>query len=472
MTTTGETGVTDLDRLQQDLAAAQGVRYFFGAYVDVHGVPKSKCVPIAHLEDAAARVRALHRRRARGHGRARPERGRVRRRSRTSTSSPCCRGTAGTRSRRPTCYFHGEPYTHDFAPRAAAPAGRGGRTRLPDEHGRGARGVRAARDRGRRSQPWVAEDTAQRADAGLRPRDDDAGRRVPRADGRATSTSSAGTCTRSTTRAATASTSSTSATPTRSQMADRMLVFRLMAKHVARTLGLLRLVHAQAVPATGFGVRRAPERQPRRPRDRRERCSTTASPATRARRRQGHGYSDARLPVHRGRAGARAALIGASLCPTVNSYKRLMPARVHAARSPGRRCTRPGAQQPHADVPAADEPALPRAPHRRQRGQLLPRHGAGAGGRPGGHPRELEPGDPVNADTYKMMRGPTWPRPACAGCRGRSARRSTRSSTTSSRARCSAASSTQSYASYKRGEWEEYNTVVTEWEREQYLRLW
>ena len=32
-----------------------------------------------------------------------------------------------------------------------------------------------------------------------------------------------------------------------------------------------------------------------------------------------------------------------------------------------------GLQQPDADVPAADEPALPGGPHRRQRGQLLPR---------------------------------------------------------------------------------------------------
>ena len=31
-----------------------GVKYVFGAYVDVHGVPKSKCVPIAHLADMAA----------------------------------------------------------------------------------------------------------------------------------------------------------------------------------------------------------------------------------------------------------------------------------------------------------------------------------------------------------------------------------------------------------------------------------
>ncbi len=45
--------MTDLDRLQQDLAA-RGVKYVFGAYTDVHGVPKSKCVPITHLKDAAA----------------------------------------------------------------------------------------------------------------------------------------------------------------------------------------------------------------------------------------------------------------------------------------------------------------------------------------------------------------------------------------------------------------------------------
>lgn len=42
----------DLDVLQQDLAA-QGVRYLMGAWVDIHGVPKSKVVPIDHLSDMA-----------------------------------------------------------------------------------------------------------------------------------------------------------------------------------------------------------------------------------------------------------------------------------------------------------------------------------------------------------------------------------------------------------------------------------
>jgi glutamine synthetase len=31
-----------------------GVRYLFGSYVDLHGVPKSKCVPVSHLSDMAA----------------------------------------------------------------------------------------------------------------------------------------------------------------------------------------------------------------------------------------------------------------------------------------------------------------------------------------------------------------------------------------------------------------------------------
>jgi glutamine synthetase len=28
------------------------------------------------------------------------------------------------------------------------------------------------------------------------------------------------------------------------------------------------------------------------------------------------------------------------------------------------------------------------------------------------------------------------------------------------------------YESYKRGEWDEYNTVVDQWEIDKYLRLW
>ena len=42
----------EVDELKRTLQA-QGVQYFFGAYTDVNGVPKSKTVPIEHLESAA-----------------------------------------------------------------------------------------------------------------------------------------------------------------------------------------------------------------------------------------------------------------------------------------------------------------------------------------------------------------------------------------------------------------------------------
>src|SRR5258708_1074158 len=45
--------VQNIEQLQQQLQA-QGVKYVFGAYTDVHGVPKSKCVPVGHLADAPA----------------------------------------------------------------------------------------------------------------------------------------------------------------------------------------------------------------------------------------------------------------------------------------------------------------------------------------------------------------------------------------------------------------------------------
>jgi glutamine synthetase len=42
----------DLNRLQNELAN-KGVKYCIGAYVDIHGIPKAKVVPIAHLEQMA-----------------------------------------------------------------------------------------------------------------------------------------------------------------------------------------------------------------------------------------------------------------------------------------------------------------------------------------------------------------------------------------------------------------------------------
>lgn len=41
-----------LNRLQEELAG-KGVKYCIGAYVDIHGIPKAKVVPIAHLKQMA-----------------------------------------------------------------------------------------------------------------------------------------------------------------------------------------------------------------------------------------------------------------------------------------------------------------------------------------------------------------------------------------------------------------------------------
>jgi glutamine synthetase len=45
--------MTDVQAARRRLEAA-GVRYVFGAYTDLNGVPKSKCVPIDHFEAMAA----------------------------------------------------------------------------------------------------------------------------------------------------------------------------------------------------------------------------------------------------------------------------------------------------------------------------------------------------------------------------------------------------------------------------------
>ncbi|MBC7415261.1 MAG: type III glutamate--ammonia ligase, partial [Herminiimonas sp.] len=42
----------DLRRLQKELED-KGVKYCIGAYVDIHGVPKAKVVPIHHLVQMA-----------------------------------------------------------------------------------------------------------------------------------------------------------------------------------------------------------------------------------------------------------------------------------------------------------------------------------------------------------------------------------------------------------------------------------
>ena len=61
----------------KDELRRKGVKYCYSAYVDVHGVPKGKTVPVEHFERMMRGLGAVHRRRAR-----RPRPGTARRRAR------------------------------------------------------------------------------------------------------------------------------------------------------------------------------------------------------------------------------------------------------------------------------------------------------------------------------------------------------------------------------------------------------
>ena len=208
--TTSESRAALLDRLRE-----QGVRYLFGAYVDAHGVPKSKCVPVDYLDSMAQgselyTVGALE-----GMGELGP-------------NEDECLGIPDLSrlvvlpwDRRfavapADLEHHGRPYTHDSRGvlkrqlAAAAELGYAFNVGVEPEVYvlRNVDGEWTAV--GRRGPP-------QRADARLRPRGDDPRGRVPGADGRPHDRARLEASTPSTTRAATGSTSSSSATPTRSR---------------------------------------------------------------------------------------------------------------------------------------------------------------------------------------------------------------------------------------------------------------
>ncbi|MEP7024644.1 MAG: type III glutamate--ammonia ligase, partial [Actinomycetota bacterium] len=85
--------------------------------------------------------------------------------------------------------------------------------------------------------------------------------------------------------------------------------------------------------------------------------------------------------------------------------------------------------------------------------------------------RDLEPGEPVNTDTYKMTQQDL----ADQGVRrlpwtlGEAVTAFERSEFA---ATVLGPELHTSYAELRRAEWEEYNTVVGDWEQQRYLRLW
>ena len=457
-------GVTDIERLRQDLES-QGVRYVFGAYTDVHGVPKSKCVPVAHLADAAAgselyTVGALD-----GMGELGP-------------NEDECAGipdlaeiTVLPWDRRyavapANLYFHGEPYSHDFRRilqnqlDEAASAGFQMNMGVEPE-------LYILRDTVAGVQPWVPEDlhnaptrgydleTTILADPFLEPMvqyinelgwdvysfDHEGGDGQYEFDFGYTDAL---------------------------KMADRMLIFRLMAKHVARTLGCF----ASFMPKpfqTSFGSG--------------AHLNVSLADISTGRNLFDGGASGdlATIPhdqaygpiAYQFTAGvlAHGAALMAVLSPTVNSYKRLMPRglmqeiswapvfqawgynnRTLMARLPmNRRCL---------EVRTADSAV------NFYLGTALVLAAGLDGIR-----RELKPGDPVNIDTYKVSEKDL----ADMGVRrlpwnlGEAV---TAFEDSEFAQQVLGSELHASYARLKREEWQEYNTVVSTWEQDKYLRLW
>jgi glutamine synthetase len=453
--------LADLEgRLRQD-----GVRYVFGAYVDVHGVPKSKCVPVGHLADMARgselyTVGALE-----GMGDLGPN------------EDECAaipdldamvvlpwdhRYAVAPAN----LFFQGEPYSHDYRrllqQQVTAAAELGFKVNMGVEPE-----LYVLRREGADWVPWVDEDTVNEptrgydlettmlADRFLEPMvqyidelgwdvysfDHEGGAGQYEFDFGYTDAVA---------------------------MADRMLVFRLMAKHVARTLGCI----ASFMPKptqTAFGsgahlnISLADLVTGRN--------LFAAVPGRELAGGSGDaGYDDLAYHFTAGLL-EHAGAITAVLAPTVNSYKRLLPrglmneiswAPVFRAYGQNNRTLmlRLPANRHCVEVRVADSAA------NTYLGAAL----AVAAGLDGIR-RQLKPGDPVNIDTYKIS-------PEDLQAAGIRRLPSTLGEAIEEFAASGFAQDTlgpdvhASFTELKRAEWLTYNTVVGDWERQMYLRLW
>jgi glutamine synthetase len=442
---------------------AQGVRYLFGAYVDAHGVPKSKCVPIDELESMAQgselyTVGALE-----GMGELGPNE------DECAGMPDLSRVAVLPWDRRyaiapADLELHGAPYSHDSRGvlkrqlAAAAELGYAFNVGVEPE-------VYVLRKHDGEWRAWVDEDlynaptrgydieTTILADRFLEPMvdhmnalgwdvysfDHEGGDGQYEFEFRHTEAL---------------------------EMADRMVLFRLMAKHVARTLGCIATFMPKPFDHTfGSGAHVNMSLADLETGENRFEAGTADDTAN-----GHHGYS--RLAYHFTAGVLRhARAITAVACPTVNSYKRLLPVghmhsitwapvyqafghnnRTLMCRLPmNRRCT---------ELRIADSAA---------NFYLVMGLTLAAGLQ--GIREELDPGEPVNVDTYSVpdeqlaQRGvPRLPRNLGEAVDAFEADALARATF--------GPEFHASYVALKRSEWEAYSTVISEWEREQYLHLW
>jgi glutamine synthetase len=450
----------------RDELTRSGVRYLFGSYVDLHGVPKSKCVPVSHLADMAAgselyTVGALE-----GMGDLGP-------------NEDECVGipdldalTVLPWDRRyaiapANLWLHDQPYSHDFRRllqnQLAEAAALGYRVNMGVEPE-----MYVLRREGDDWVPWIAEDranvptrgydleTTMLADAFLEPMvgyinelgwdvysfDHEGGDGQYEFDFGYTDALA---------------------------MADRMVIFRLMAKHVARSLGCIAsFMPKPTQKAFGSGAHLNISLADESGRNVFERAGAA-------------GHVGGLMPVeasyeevaYQFTAGIleHAGALTAVLAPTVNSYKRLLPVglmneiswapvfrayghnnRTLMLRLPvSRRCV---------EVRVADSAA------NLYLGTAL----VIAAGLDGIR-RNLKPGDPVNINTYEAT-------PAQLAAASIERLPATLGEAVEEFARSDFARDIlgedvhRSFTDAKRAEWQTYNTVVGQWEKDTYLQLW
>lgn len=456
-----EAGGADPGQLARELES-KGVRYVFGAYVDIHGVPKSKCVPISHLERAAQ-------------GSERYTVGALEGMGMLGPNEDECLGIPDIGElvvlpwdRRyalapADLVFHGEPYSHDsrhvLERQAQACRELGYELKMGVEPE-----VYVVRETEDGVVPWVREDlhnaptrgydveTTMLADGFLEPMVDhlnELGWKVQSFDHEGGDGQyefdfdyTDGV-----------------------RMADRMLIFRLAAKHVARSLGCVATFMPKPFPdsfGSGAHINLSLSDS--------ETGENAFGGGDATNGRRWAGYSEL---AYRFAAGVlrHAGAITALACPTVNSYKRLIPigqmrditwAPVYRAYGENNRtlmCRLP--QDRHCvELRIADSAC---------NFYLTAALTVAAGLR--GIRDGLDPGDPVNIDTYavddeELARQGVERLPRTLGQAVDELERDELAREVLGPALH------DTFVSYKRSEWETYNTVITEWEREQYLYLW
>lgn len=443
-----------------------GVKYVFGAYVDLDGIPKSKCVPVDHFEDMVAgselyTVGALE-----GMGELGPNEDEcvgIPDLSRI-TILPWDRRYAIAPA---NLYLHDKPYSHDFRQllqgQIAEAEALGYHVNMGVEPE-----FYVMRRNGEKFEPWIDEDSVNKptrgydiettmlADRFLEPMveymnelgwdvysfDHEGGDGQYEFDFRYSDALT---------------------------MADRMVLFRLMAKHVARDLGCVASFMPKPTQSSfGSGAH----------------INISLADKTTGKNvfeRQAPTDGSTRIAVEDGydeiayqfTAGVleHAGALTAVLAPTVNSYKRLLPrglmneiswAPVYRAYGYNNRTLmlRLPVNRRCLEVRIADSAAnlyLGTA--------LLIAAGLD------GIRRQLKAGDPVNIDTYKVAEEDL----TAAGIHRlpSSLGEAVDEFEASEFARSVLGEEVhRTFVEMKRAEWLEYNTVVSEWERTKYMQLW